>query len=76
MSTERPDPVPDTAMATGNDEGEPGDRFRGSPLDPEEEAMLDELRHDSGDPVVTEAEEDSPAMAQAVDNDSVVPDSD
>jgi hypothetical protein len=71
-----PEPVPDTAMATGNDDAEPGERLRGRPLDPEEQAVLADLRADDGEPAVTEAEEDSPAMTEAVENDSVVRDPD
>ena len=80
MTSERPEsestPVPDTGMATGNDDAEAGERFRGRPLDAEERAVLADLRSGSGEQVVTEAEEDSPAMTEAVENDSVVRGSD
>jgi hypothetical protein len=80
MTRERPEsesgPVPDTGMATGNDDPEPGERFRGRPLDAEERAVLADLRSGDGDQVVTEAAEDSPAMTEAVENDSVVRDPD
>jgi hypothetical protein len=79
MTSERPEsesgPVPDTGMATGNDDAEPGERFRDRPLDAEERAVLADLRS-GGEQVVTEAEEDSPAMTEAVENDSVVRDPD
>lgn len=64
--------LPDTAMATGNDDGTPGDRLGDGTLDPEERAVLQHLRDDSGEDVVGEAEEDSPAVEQAVEADSVV----
>jgi hypothetical protein len=59
-------------MGTGNDDGRPGERLGGGTLDDQEHALLDELRHDEREPVVTKAEEDSRAMWEAVDNDSVV----
>jgi hypothetical protein len=72
MAADPQDPVPDTALATGNDDGSPGERLDARPLDPEERAVLDELRRGGGEDVVTEAEEDSQAMIDAVENDSVV----
>jgi hypothetical protein len=66
-----PEPLPDTALATGNDDGSPGEPL-GGPLDPEERAVLDDLRRSGGEDVVTDAEEDSQAMVDAVEDDSVV----
>jgi hypothetical protein len=66
-------PVPDTAMATGNDEGRPGELLGEGTLDPEEQAVLDDLRHGDGEDVVTQAQEDSPAMERAVENDTPLP---
>lgn len=63
--------VPDTAMATGNDDSPPGDVPRG-PLDAEERAVLAELRQGGGEPVIGTAAEDSPAVERAVQDDSVV----
>jgi hypothetical protein len=38
-------PVPDSAMDTKSEEGEPGDEDRDTtPLDPDEQAMLEQLR--------------------------------
>ncbi|MCU1665725.1 MAG: hypothetical protein QOI36_2182 [Pseudonocardiales bacterium] len=65
-------PVPDTAMATGNDEGEPGERLGDGTLDPGEQAVLDELRQGGGEAVVSEAEEDAPAVERAVEDDTPV----
>jgi hypothetical protein len=64
--------LPDTAMGTGNDDGRPGERLGGGPLDDQEHALLDKLRHDDRKPVVTKAEEDTRAMWEAVEDDSVV----
>jgi len=75
MAADREDPaepVPDTALATGNDDGDPGEPLGAGTLDPEERAVLADLRRDSGDDVVIDAAEDSPAMEAAVEDDSVV----
>jgi hypothetical protein len=66
------DGLPDTALATGNDDGLPGDRLGDGTLDPDERALLDHLRHGGGGRVVTTAAEDSRAMEDAVENDSIV----
>jgi hypothetical protein len=65
-------PVPETALATGNDDGEPGEPLGAGTLDAGERAMLDDLRRGSGNDVVTHAAEDSPAMESAVEDDSIV----
>jgi hypothetical protein len=67
------DPVPDSAMATGNDDDEPGGGPEPPPLEPDEQALLDTLTHDRGGPPLCDAEEDSPAVQRAVEEDSVVP---
>ncbi|MDQ3904237.1 MAG: hypothetical protein M3300_02015 [Actinomycetota bacterium] len=64
------DPVPDTAMATGSEDGEPGDQPDARPLTPDESALLADLQ---GSPDVTTAVEDSATAARAVANDSVLP---
>jgi hypothetical protein len=64
-------PLPDTALATGNDDGSPGEPLGDGSLDPEERAVLDDLRHGDGEDVVTDAEEDSQAMVDAVEDDTV-----
>ena len=69
----RPDePTPDTALATGNDDGRPGEPLGAGTLDPEERAVLADLQNPDGEDVVTEAEEDTQAMQAAVEDDSVV----
>jgi hypothetical protein len=65
-------PAPDTGMATGNDEGRPGEVLGDGTLDAEEHAVLDELRRGGGDVVVTDAEEDSAAVERAVEDDAPV----
>jgi hypothetical protein len=66
------DPLPDTAMATGNDDGTPGERAA-APLGEEERALLDALRDTGGEDVVTDADVDDPALARAVDDGTAVP---
>ena len=69
------DPVVlDSAMDTGSDVGEPGDRPDEGPLTDNERALLDRLVHDERADVVTDAPEDSPAAARAVADDTVLPD--
>jgi hypothetical protein len=65
--------VMDTAMDTGSDAGEPGDRPDDGPLTGDERALLDQLTHDDGAVVVTDAPEDSPAAARAAVDDTVLP---
>jgi hypothetical protein len=65
-------PVPDTAMATGSDDGNPGEPLGAGTLDAEEQAVLDDLRRGGGEPVVTLADEDSRAWADAVEDGCIV----
>jgi hypothetical protein len=67
------DPVPDSAMATGNDDGEPGGGPEPPPLESDEQALLDTLTRAGGGPPLHDAEEDSPRVQRAVEEDSVVP---
>ena len=69
--TEHDPTVPDTAMATGSDAGAPGERSSGPPLDPDERALLRDLM-DKADALdaVHDAPEDSPAAAQAAEDDA------
>jgi hypothetical protein len=68
--------VLESAMDTGSEVGEPGDRPAEPPLTGEERALLDRLVHDDRDVVVTDAPEDSPEAARAVADDTVLPDRD
>ena len=63
--------IPDTAMATGNDEGEPGHPDT-RPLAEDERRLLKELKKSadgSGEPAV----EDGPEMAAAAGDDAPLP---
>jgi hypothetical protein len=63
--------IPDTAMATGNDEGEPGQPDT-RPLDAAERRLLESLAHPA-DGEARPAVEDSPEMAAAAADDSALP---
>jgi hypothetical protein len=63
--------IPDTAMATGNDEGEPG-RPDTRPLAPDERRLLEALEHPADGPAEP-AVEDSPEVASAAADDSPLP---
>ena len=65
------DTTPDTAMATGNDEGEPGSPDT-RPLAKDERRLLKELRK-PGDGTAEPAVEDSPAAAAAAADDAPLP---
>ncbi len=71
MSESPESTLPDTAMATGNDEGEPGERHVG-PLDAEDRELLEALEHPEGGSAAP-AVEDSPEFAAAVADDAPVP---
>ena len=66
-------PVPDSAMGTGSDDGEPGGRLDQGPLRDDERALLERLADGGGEDVVTAADEDSPAAARAADAGTVLP---
>ena len=65
-------PLPDSGMATGNDEGQPGDRRDGGPLDDAERRLLAALEGDDGTSAQP-AVEDGPAVAAAVADDAPLP---
>lgn len=64
--------TPDTAMATGNDEGEPGERRDGGPLTADERQLLDQLAAPDDTPA-TPGVEDTPAAAAAAADDTPLP---
>jgi hypothetical protein len=64
--------APETGMATGNDVGEPG--VVGGPLDPEERAVLENLRDDTGADVVGTTAEERPGVDRAAQDDTPAPD--
>jgi hypothetical protein len=63
--------LPDTAMATGNDEGEPGQPDT-RPLERDERRLLEELKK-SADGTGEPAVEDAPEVAAAAADDSPLP---
>jgi hypothetical protein len=67
------EPVPDSAMDTGSEDGEPGGTTDATPLTDEERAILDRLRHAEGRRVVDRAAEDSPAAGEAAEDDAPLP---
>jgi hypothetical protein len=70
------DPVPDTAMDTGSEDGEPFTETEGTPLSDEERAILDRLRESSvarPSPEGPEAPEDSEEAFAAADDDAPLP---
>lgn len=64
------EPVPATAMATGSEDGEPGEQVDQRPLTPDEAAILADLQRS---PDVTATVEDSVTAERAVADDSVLP---
>jgi hypothetical protein len=64
--------VPDTAMATGNDEGEPGEQRESGPLSADEQELLERLEARDDAPAAP-AVEDSPEFAAAADDDAPLP---
>ncbi|HEX6754958.1 MAG TPA: hypothetical protein VF109_03330 [Mycobacteriales bacterium] len=68
------DPVPDTAMDTGSEDGEPFTETEGTPLSDEERAILDRLRESSATaPPSAEVPEDSEEAFAAADDDAPLP---
>jgi hypothetical protein len=63
--------LPDTAMATGNDEGEPG-RPDTRPLAKDERTLLEQLQTSTDDPAEP-AVEDAPEVAAAAADDAPLP---
>jgi len=60
-------------MDTGSEDGEPGGTTDATPLTDEERAMLERLRHSSGDSVVGATPEGSPAAGEAAEDDAPLP---
>jgi hypothetical protein len=65
--------TPDTAMATGSDEGEPGEHPDGGPLTAEEQRLLERLEAPDDDTPAAPAVEDAPEFAAAADDDAPLP---
>src|SRR4051794_28812000 len=66
-----PGELPETAMMSGSDEGQPSEHLAHLPLDESDEAVLEALRQ-TGETAAT-AVEDSPAVAGAAEDDSPLP---
>ena len=66
------DTTPDTAMATGSDDGEPGERPDDGPLTADERRLLETLEAPDDTPA-TPAVEDSPEAAAAAAADAPLP---
>lgn len=65
--------IPDTAMATGNDSGEPGEQRRDpGQLTADEQRLLEALEAPDDTPA-TPAAEDDPEAAAAADDDAPLP---
>lgn len=69
--SEQGGPVPDTGMATGSEDGAPGELVDDAPLRPDEEAVLAQLRRADGPAAAVV--EDSPEAERAVQDESVLP---
>jgi hypothetical protein len=65
-------PVPDTAMYSGSDAGEPGEHLGPADLAPDERRLLEALAADATDPH-TDAPEDSDAAAEAAEDETPLP---
>jgi hypothetical protein len=66
------EPVPDSAMDSGSDAGEPGERLGTRDLSPDEERLLSELARGVEDPR-TDAPEDSEAALRAAEDEAPLP---
>src|SRR5918993_726955 len=70
------DPVPDSAMDTGSDEGEPGGVADSAPLTGEEQALLNQLKDggaDDGANFSGRSPEESPEAGAAAADDAPLP---
>jgi len=72
MSTPDDGAVPDTAMYSGSDAGEPGGHLGPADLAPDERRLLEALERDATDPH-TDAPEDSDAAVEAAEDETPLP---
>ena len=72
MSTPDDGAVPDTAMYSGSDAGEPGEHLGPADLAPDERRLLEALARDATDPR-TDAPEDSDAAVGAAADEVPLP---
>jgi hypothetical protein len=69
------EPVPDSGMDTGSEDGEPGGTTDARPLTDEEREILRRLQHAGGPEVVEHAPEEDPVtVGEAVEDDAPLPD--
>jgi hypothetical protein len=75
MSTDDDSTVPDTAMASGSDAGEPGEHLGPADLEPDEQRLLRELtREAAASPAAPgDAPEDSIAAVRAAEDVAPLP---
>jgi hypothetical protein len=66
-----PGELPDTAMMSGSDEGEPGEHLAHPPLDESDEAVLEALLEPGNS--TGSAAEDSPQVVAAAEDDAPLP---
>jgi hypothetical protein len=69
-----PTPAPDGGMDTGSEDGEPGGTTDATPLTDDERAMLERLRHASGQDVAGAPPEESAAAGRAAEDDAPLAD--
>jgi hypothetical protein len=72
MSNSDEGALPDTAMMSGSDAGEPGEHLGPADLSPDERRLLQALEQDVTDPAI-EAPEDSDAAAEAAEDEAPLP---
>ena len=72
MSTHDDSGLPDSAMASGSDAGEPGEHLGPAALQPDERRLLEALAEDATDPD-TDAPEDSVAATRAAEDEGPLP---
>jgi len=72
MSTPDDGALPDTAMMSGSDAGEPGEHLGPADLEPDERRLLAALEQDATNPDI-DAPEDSDAAAEAAEDEAPLP---
>ncbi|HYT09511.1 MAG TPA: hypothetical protein VEL73_02515 [Mycobacteriales bacterium] len=68
------EPVPDSGMDTGSEEGEPGGTTDATPLTDEERAILERLQRSGHREVAAQPPEESPVAGEAAEDDAPLPD--
>ena len=73
MSTSEDPALPDSAMASGSDAGEPGEHLGPSDLEPDEQRMLAALQDGGPAPASGDFPEESLAAVRAAEDDGPLP---